>query len=247
MSSVFRPTLLAAALLSLAAPLAAQTTPAEILARYTRTIDPDGRIAAIEGMKSTVTMEIPAAGMSANVTAYQRQPGHMAMLMSIPGLGEMKSGYNGTTAWSSDPMQGPRVMTGAEAAVIIDGANLRAMGRTPELFSAMEMAGEAEVDGEKALCVKLTWLSSRVTTECYSEVSGLMVETRTTQESPQGVIEAVGRYTDYRPVKGILIAHRITQSAMGMQQILTVVSVEFGPQDPVHFALPPEIRALVSP
>jgi hypothetical protein len=245
MSFSRRTTFVAIAILTLgAASLPAQQSPEEILARYSRTIDPEGRLAALEGLKSTLTMEMPAAGVSATITTVQRVPGQMVMVINIPALGEIKSGYDGTTAWSSDPMQGPRLVTGTEAAALIDGADLKAMGRYPALFSATEPAGEVDVDGDTAVCLKLTWKSSRVTTECYSTSTGLIVETRATQESPQGVIEAVARHSDYKAVNGILIAHRVVQSAMGMQQILTTTAVEFGPQDAAQFELPPEIRAL---
>lgn len=239
-----RPTMLAAVLLAMGAPALAAQTPAEILARYNKTIDPQGRIASVQGMRSTITMEIPAAGMSANVTAVQARPNQMAMTIEIPGLGQMRQGYDGTTAWSSDPMQGPRLLAGPEASAIVDGADMSAMARTANLFTAMEPAGEADVDGDKATCVKLTWKSGRVTTECFSNASGLLVESRAKQQSQMGEIEAISRMSDYRAVDGIMVPHKMTQSAMGMQQVMTTTSVTFGPQDTKLFELPPEIKAL---
>lgn len=239
-----RPSLLAAVLLAMGAPALAAQTPAEILARYNRTIDPQGRIASMQGMRSTITMEIPAAGMSANITAVQARPNQVSMTVEIPGLGQMRQGYDGTTAWSSDPMQGPRLLSGPEASAMIDGADMNAMARTGNLFTAIEPAGETDVDGDKATCLKLTWKSGRVTTECFSNASGLLVESRAKEQSQMGEIEAVSRMSDYRLVDGIMVPHKLTQSAMGMQQIMTTNSVTFGPQDPKLFELPPEIKAL---
>jgi len=239
-----RPTLFAALLLSLSASALVAQSPQEILARYNKAIDPTGKIATIQGMKSSITMDIPAAGMSATINAVQMRPNRMAMTIEIAGLGEMKQGYDGTTAWGSDPMQGPRIITGAEAATLIDGANFEAMARDPKLFTAMEAAGEGEVNGEKTVCVKLTWKSERVTTECYSAASGLLLETRSKQQSQMGEIEAVSRMSDYRDINGIMVPHKITQSAMGMEQVMTTTSVVFGPQDAKLFELPPEIKAL---
>jgi hypothetical protein len=239
-----RSPLLATFLLALvAAPLASQT-PAEILARYRQAIDPQGKIATIEGMKSTITMEVPAAGMSATISAWQRRPNHMVMTLELPGLGQMRQGYDGTTAWATDPMQGPRLVTGPEAAALIDGADFNSMARSPDQFTAMEAAGEADVDGDKAVCLKLTWKSSRETTECFSTTSGLLVETRAKSVTQMGEIEAISRISDYRNVGGIMVPHKITQSAMGMQQIMTTTSIEFGPQPAALFELPPEIKAL---
>jgi hypothetical protein len=239
-----RPTLLAAMLLAMGAPALSAQTPEEILTRYNKTIDPQGRIPAVQGMRSTITMEIPAAGMSANITAVQARPNQMTMTIDIPGLGQMRQGYDGTTAWSSDPMQGPRLLTGGEASAIVDGADMNAMARTPSMFTAIEAAGEADVEGDKATCLKLTWKSGRITTECFSNASGLLVESRAKQQSQMGEIEAVSRMSDYRTVEGIMVPHKLSQSAMGMQQLMTTTSVAFGPQDPKLFELPPEIKAL---
>lgn len=239
----FRPALLLAALLVSPLALVAQT-PAEILARYTRTIDPEGKSASIQGMKLTLRMEIPAAGMNADIVALQARPNLMVLNIEIPGLGQMRQGYDGSTAWAADPMQGPRLMTGAEATAFIDEANMQSMVRTMDLFASVEAAGDTEVDSAKATCLKLTWKSGRVTTECYSVATGLIVESRAKQESQAGEIDAISRPSDYRMVGGMLVAHRVVQSAMGMQQIMTLVTLEYTPQAATLFELPPEIKAL---
>ncbi len=73
---------------------------------------------------------------------------------------------------------------------------------------------------------------------------GLMTEARQKQQPQIGEIEAVTRYADYRMVGGLMMSHRITQSAMGMQQVMAIVSVEIGSQDAKLFDVPAEIAAL---
>jgi len=219
----------------------------EILDRFSKAVDPAGKLTSLTGFRSEGTFEMPAAGMSATFVSMQRRPNQMAMSIMIGGLGEMKQGSDGSTVWSNDPMQGPRILTGAEAAAFLDGADFRAMARPAELFSAMERAGEAEVDGEKCLKVKLTWKSERVTTECFSVATGLLIETSGTQATPQGEVSTTGRITDYRSVGGVMMPHKIVNSMMGFQQILTITKAEAVEQDPALFELPPEIKALKKP
>lgn len=223
-------------------------SPEEILARYTKAIDPQGKIATMEGFKTVATMEMPAAGMSATVTAYQRRPNQMVSTITLAGLGEMKQGFDGTTAWSVNPMTGPRILPPEEAKELIDGADFKAMGRDPSLFTTMEAAGETTVEGEATDCVKLTWKStSRVTTECFSRASGLLLEMRATQASPQGEVQVTARYYDYKEVGGMMMAHRVENSLMGMQQTIRLSEVVVGPVDAKLFELPPEIQALKKP
>lgn len=231
------------ALVALPVALAAQT-PAEILARFTKAVDPEGKAASIEGMRSTLTMEVAAAGLRASVTATQARPNLMTINVEIPGFGQMQQGFDGTTAWASDPSTGPRIMTGMEMTSFVDEADLRSLVRTMDLFSAVEPAGEVTVDGDRGLCLKLTWRSARETTECYSTTTGLIIESRSKQEAQGSVIDAVAHYQDYRLVNGLLIPHRVVQNMMGMQQVMTIVSLEFGPQPKALFELPPAIKAL---
>ncbi len=238
---------LVALALLLAANVAVAQSPAEILANHAKAVDPEGKLPAIQGMKMTANFEVPAAGMSGSVIAIQRRPNQTAMTIGLPGLGEMRSGFDGTTAWSSDPMQGPRLLSGVEAATAAEGADFRAMTRPAELFTSSELAGEGEVDGQKCLKLKHTWKSGRVTTDCYSTTTWLIVETTATQISPQGEMTAVTQFSDFRNVGGIMLAHKMSVSAMGMQQVVTTTSVEFGEQPAASVEPPAEVKALKKP
>jgi len=232
------------ALLLAAVPLRAQTAE-EVLARHAKAVDPEGKVGSIEGMKMTATFEIPSMGMSATMVAVQRRPNQSAVLIGIPGIGEMRQGFDGTNAWASDPMQGPRLMTGPEASSMSDGADFRGLTRAADLFSASEVVGEVEVDGQKCIRIKHTWKSGRVSTDCYSTATWLVIESIAKQQGPQGEMEAVSRFSDFKPVNGIVMAHKTTMAMMNMQQVITITSVEFGPQPESAVAVPAEVQALI--
>lgn len=241
------PFLALALLLAGARSAAAQPTVADVLARYAKAVDPEGKAASLEGMKTIGTMEMPAMGMKASITAIQRRPNQTAVTIDLPGLGQMRQGFDGTIAWASDPMQGPRIMAGLEASSMSDGADFRSMTRPADLFTSSEMVGEVELDGEKCVRIKHTWKSARVTTDCYSVATGLIVETLALQSSPQGEIETVQRLSDYRNVGGVMIPFKAVISLMGMQQIVTTITVELGAQDASLVAPPAEVTALKKP
>lgn len=218
-----------------------------ILAKHNKAVDPEGRIGSLQGMKMTATMEMPANGMSATVVGISRAPNQNAVTITIPGLGEMRQGYDGAMAWASDPMQGPRIITGPEAAASIDGSGPQSIIRTADKFSASEVVGEAELDGEKCVRVKHTWKSQRVTTDCYSLATGHVIETLATQVSQQGEMQTTSRFSDFRNVGGFVTAHKIVVSVMGMQQIVTTTSIEYGAQPAEAVEPPPAVKALKKP
>ncbi len=243
---VRRLSLLALSVLLPVSSLAAQDVDA-IFERYNAAIDPGNRASAIQGMKLTGEFEMAAAGIKATMEVFQRRPRQVLTVIQIPGLGEMRQGSDGTTTWSSDPMGGPRILTGLEAAPIADGADFDAIRRTRSNFASVEAAGESEVEGEKCVRVQLTWKSGRKTTECFSVTSGLVIESSGTQQTPQGEIQTSTRISDYRDVGGVKMPHLMVTSMMGIQQVIRVTAIEHGEQDASRFELPAAIKALRAP
>ena len=139
-----RSAVVALSALAVVAPTLAAQTPQAILERYNKAVDPQGRIASVEGIRTTVTMELPAMGMSMTVNSAVRRPNQIIIDSEIPGVGAMRQGYDGATAWSVDPMQGPRILSGLEAAALVEGTTFNSVTRSPDLFSAMELAAKAQ-------------------------------------------------------------------------------------------------------
>lgn len=239
-----RPAFVALAAMAVMAPSLAAQTPEAILERFNKAVDPQNRIPSIEGIKTTVTMEMPAMGMNMTINSAARRPNQIIVDSEIPGVGNMRQGYDGTTAWAMDPMQGPRILDGMEAAALIEGSSFNSMTRSPDLFSAMEAAGTADVAGDAATCVKFTWKSGRETTDCFSNASGLLTRTIAKQVTQAGEVEVEMFMKDYRNVGGMMVPHLIESSMMGMQMIITTTSVEFTAPAAAMFELPAEIKAL---
>jgi len=231
------------ALTLVVAPAAAQDIDA-IFAKYNAAADPQNKATTLPGIRTTAVFEIAAAGMRASLTSHQQRPNLVLTVVTIQGLGEMRQGHDGKTTWSSDPMSGPKILTGAEAATIADGADFAMLRRDRANYAAVEGAGEGSFDGETCQRVKLTYKSGRVTTECFSTTTGLIIETAGKQATAQGEIDTSTRLYDYKSVGGVMMPHRIVASMMGMQQVITISEATVGVQDPTLFDLPPAIKAL---
>ncbi len=244
MFPALRSTFAALTALALAAPALAAQTPRAILDRYNSAVDPRGVLPSIQGMKSTTTMEAPSMGMSMTINAVAARPNLVLVQTEIAGLGTIRQGHDGTTVWSNDPMQGPRILSGPEAAALVENSSLSTLTRSPDLFSAMEPAGTYDAAGDATTCVKFTWKSGRETTDCFSNATGLLARTVTKQMTQMGEVEVEALVKDYRNVSGIMIPHRVESNMMGMQMIMTTTSVEFGAQPAALFELPAEIKAL---
>jgi len=240
--------MLALVLLALApAELAAQLPPpAELMAAYNKAIGGDAAFAKYQAMHATGSFAIPSMGMSAGIDVYSARPNKMLTVSNIPGMGEMRQGFDGEVAWAIDPMRGARVLEGAELAMIKDQAAFDSDLRKPENFKSVETVEKTTMGGQECYKVKLVWNSGRESYDCYSVDNGLLVARMETQESDMGQIEATTLLQDYTDFGGIMLPKKNVVSAMGMEQVITIDNVEFLSPNDSTFELPAEIKALVN-
>ncbi len=224
---------------------AAATLPAAatLVAKYAAAI---GAPALMKAPQITTkgALSMPAAGINATFEMVQVAPNKMQMMTTIPGVGAIQVGFDGTTGWSVDPMQGPRVLAGKELDEIREQADPRATGRSPELFSAVETVADTTIGGEQCYMVKLTWKSGRETFDCYSGSTGLMIGSRSVQQTAMGAIPVAMVYSEYKKFGDFLMPTKMVQSMMGQQQVTTITAVEIAPAANITITMPPEIKAL---
>jgi len=238
------------AFLSSASALAAQTLPSasELIAKHVAAIGGRDAITKLTSMQQKGTMEIPTMGLSAQTEMYIA-PNRMAVKQSIPGLGDIQTGFDGTTGWSTNPMQGPRLMAGAELDQTKEQAEFQTNMLYPaERFSTMETIALTDFNGEKAYKVRLVRKpSGRESFEYFSVATGLQIGGESTQESEMGKVQLTttqGGYKQFGPLK---VATRAEVQAGPNRIVMTVNDVVFNSVPATAFELPPQVKALVKP
>jgi len=235
--------------LSVVAPLAgsAQDLPAAqgIIDEYVQAIGGRDAVLAIVATRTTGSFSMPAMGVTGQLEVVSGENQEMLTRVTIPGMGEMLSGYTGEVAWSVDPMMGARLLEGAEADVMVDQTNRLYGVRDGSLFTSFETTGEAEYDGDACWEISFVWTSGRETSECFSKESGLLIASTMSQESPMGSVDVVTRFLDYEQYGGVRMPTTMRQSAMGQEQIMSIESVEFGGIDASAFEPPAAVLTLI--
>jgi hypothetical protein len=219
---------------------------ATLVAKYAAAIGAPALMAAPQ-ITTKGGMAMAATGITATFEMVQLAPNRMQMETMIPGVGLIQVGYDGTIAWSVDPMQGPRLLTGKELDEVREEADPRALARSPDLFSSIETVRDTTMGGEQCYMVKLTWKSGRETFDCYSATSGLMVGSKTIQQTAMGAIPVTSVYSEYKKFGDFMMPSKTRQSVMGQEQVMTISSVEVGTGVGVTIVAPPEIKALAVP
>ncbi len=240
--------LLAAALLA-ALPLAlqGQDLPAasDVIDRYIEAIG--GRAAAEADIAThiTGTFEVPGMGLSGDLVTVNAPDGAMATRVTVPGMGEILSGFTGEVAWSMDPVTGPRLLEGAELTAAREQADPRYRVRDAALFTSIETVGENRYADEDCWELEFVWMSGSTTRECYSKDSGVMIASVRTQASPMGDIEVVSLAQEYKRFGDLLYPTVLRQQMMGQEQVMRLIDVQIGDVDLSLLTPPPAIRTLI--
>jgi hypothetical protein len=231
----------------LAAPVAgAQSLPParDLIDRYAKAVGGD-KWKEHKSARMKATMEVPSAGLSATIEASTIFPSAFLMKMEIGGMGSIVTGYDGTTAWSKDPMMGARILEGAEAEQVAEEADPEAALRMSSKITESETVEKATINGTECFKVRHTWKSGRVTHDCFSAFDGLLVATIAKQASAMGEAEVTTLHSAYKDFGGIKRASVVTAQMMGQEARTTITSWEWDVVDPQDVELPPDVKALI--
>lgn len=217
----------------------------DLIAKYVAAVGGENAWKGHTSLRSKATVDMPAAGMSMTMETVQKLPGMAAMKMDIPGMGEMRSGYDGTTAWATSPMTGPRVLEGKELEAVKDDADPKNYLRLSSNIVSSETMEKTTLGGVECHKVKHTWKSGRTTSDCFSTKDGLIVASMMNQTGPMGEMEVTMLLSDYKDFGGIKRPTKATAEAMGQQQIITFTSFEWDNATDKDFEIPADVKPLI--
>jgi outer membrane lipoprotein-sorting protein len=202
--------------MTLAAPLVLAQTPApklpavnEILARYERAMGGKAEFAKVNTMVFRGTIEFPSYNLSGTTTEYFKAPDRFLAVTEIPGYGTQRTAYDGKTAWSDDPKQGVKEITGAALADMRRRADIQWPVKLKELYPGLHLMGGETIEGKDAWVLEVTqdqW-TFRL---CFDVITGLMIRFDTDTGEKDGISQVfIG---DYRQVANMQFSYAARMS-----------------------------------
>lgn len=235
-------------LLAFAAPAAPQEAlpPARtIVDRFVEASGGKAAMARHQSRRAIGRISMPAQGVEGDVEILAARPGLMRLRMTIPGVGEIQSGYDGAIAWSMNPLTGPMLMQGKSLEQTKADAEFDSQLHPETQFKTLETVEKTTFEGRPAYKVRAVRTTGDEDFEYFDAETGLMIGAVITRESPMGPVKATHVASDYKDFGGVKIASRIVQRLMGTEQIITISEIEYDKVDKSAFVPPPQIQALV--
>ncbi len=188
------------------------------------------------------TTRIDYAKMAITGTRVQTMTSHNKSLAitNIPNVGEVKEGTNGRVVWSEDPVNGLRLLSGAEAAQFKLESTWNLERNLKKLFTKITV--KADTDGGRALeCLELTPPIGQVLTTCYDAETHLQVLQKGTAATPQGDVPFTSHIKSWREAGGLRLPELVEMTTGPIEFSARLTAVAFDkPIDDKRFEVPGE-------
>jgi hypothetical protein len=136
--------------------------------------------------------------------------GKILSTSEMPKMGVFLRGSDGHTAWAEDPINGLRVLKDAEAEDVRIAATWDSEWRLGEVYAkAHAVSPPVPVPaGQSWECVELDKVEGAPTVVCFDRRTHLRVLEKGVQASQGGQVPYITRFSDWRPVDGVLVWHQ---------------------------------------
>ena len=220
-------------------------TPAAIFQRYVNAIGGEALIRSHTSTTMQGTFGIAAFGLTGALTMYSAAPNLALQVIDLGGLGQVRSGFDGTTGWNMDPLQGNTVITGDALKALIERSNYYlSLG----LLDAVEFAETVEktsINGEEVYKVDVANAVGGKTSLYFSSTSAYLLRTQTVVPSPLGSVPVTQDFSDFKSFGGFMVPTSLHIDQAGQLITMQFDSVSYDDVDPSVFDLPPAIQALL--
>lgn len=237
------------------APLAARTPGSQaaselpaartIIDRHIKEIGGREAILAQSSTHATGTISLPAAGLTGKLEAFHAKPNKFLQRMSLPGIGDIEEGFDGTVGWSISPLTGPTLLDGKQLEQRKFDADFLEDLKAADRYQSITTVERTTFEGRPVYKIRLVKKGGEEDLEFYDSETGLKAGAISTRDSPMGPMQGTTAWSDYKKFGSLLQPATTKVSVMSTQMIMAITSVEYGKVDPSVFAVPAQIKALV--
>jgi hypothetical protein len=236
------------------APATAKSEPAkaelpdgrELIERHVKAIGGRKALLAHTSMHAKGTLAVAASGINGPIEIFTAaNPDRVIVKTSVAGIGDILEGFDGSHGWMVSPMTGPMLKVEKELQQAKLDADFYGELRDPKKYLSVKTVEKATFDGRPCYKVALRRIDGVEDVDYYDASTGLRAGSVNTRETAMGTMTVTSTVGGYKKFGDMLVVTTQSQKVMGVEQTLTLTSVEFDKVDPAVFTPPDQIKALI--
>jgi hypothetical protein len=211
-----------------------------ILAKYVAAIGGRAAISRMTTRVSKGTLQIVGVEEWGAAESYAKAPNKYCSIITIPGGGEIRRGFDGHTAWLQSPEIGVVELSGQELSSTQRSADIYQSVELEKLYPKLTLKGQEKVAAYPAYVLEAAPGDGSIRRMYFDVATGLMVrsdEELDTQQS--GRVSTQTFLEDYRDVEGIKQPFSVRQINGAITFVIHLTEVHINqPVDDTIFAKP---------
>jgi len=218
----------------------------EIINRHIKALGGREAILAHTSMHATGTLSIPSSGITGPMEMFgAANPDRVVVRMTVTGIGEIIEGFDGSHGWSVNPMTGAMLKVGKELTQTKLDADFYGDLRDPKKYPQVKTVEKTVFDGRPCYKVSVKRIDGVEDFDFYDVATGLRAGSMQTRETFTGTVNMTTIETGYKKFGKLMQATQVSQQVMGIEQKITLLTVEYDKVDPAAFVPPPGVKALI--
>jgi hypothetical protein len=219
----------------------------DVIARHVAALGGRAAFKAVTSFQARGRFELRDAGVAGDVELYAARPNRLRLRVSVPAIGAIEQGYDGVVGWTLSPISGPALLAGRELAEAAEDAWFDHTLYEADHVTAFVPVAFDVFDGKPVVKVRVTLQSGTEQTEYFDRTDGMQIGSEAVRATPQGLVPTVSILREFRRFGSILQPTVLVQRALGVEQVITIASLELGGVPASAFDRPPSIVALLRP
>ena len=218
----------------------------ELINRHVKAVGGREAILAHKSMHAAGTLSVPSSGISGPMEIFgAANPNRVLVKTTVPGIGDILEGFDGSHGWSVSPMTGPMLKVGKELTQTKFDADFYSELRDPKSYPEVKTLELTTFDGRSCYKVSLKRIDGMEDVDFYDAATGLRAGSINTRETQMGKLTMTSIEGGYKKFGKLTQATSVTQQVMGIEQKITLTTVEYDTVAASSFEPPPAIKALI--
>jgi hypothetical protein len=232
-----RLSILVLVLLALSFRSVAQTAPAtptadQIIDKYIAALGGRAAIRKQTTRTSMGTIDVPAMHLSGTVMIHEKAPNKTLQVVIFSG-NVFRQACDGKAAWSDDPADGLRVLSGVELTEAERDSDFYHALDLHDLYSKLVVVGSEQVDDHDAYVLEGTIAGETLPDKIYFDAkSGLALRVLGHRHTADGEFEVQEDFQDYRAVDGVQLPFTILQRGGSSDFTIRISEIHHGAELP---------------
>jgi hypothetical protein len=227
------------------APTAALPSARSIIDRHIEAIGGRKAVLSHTSSHATGSMTMSGSGITGMLDIYAAKPDKSLVRINLGGIGEVVEGFDGVHAWTISPITGPSLTQGKELEDKKFDTDFYSDLHDEGRYASMKTVEKTTFDGRPCYKVSLVRKNGSEDFDFYDAATGLKAGAMVTRESQMGPMSVTQITSDYKKFNGLLLPTTLKQTAMGVEQVLKLTSIDFDNVPPTTFDPPAQIKALL--